>query len=448
MLNQLSIQSAYDVFGEEMFRPLSYTKLGSGLCPAQAEYYVKEGVIYDFKANAGDGRGQEQLHEGIALHELMDNWHESRAGIAEHQRPGAIFRKWNCRKLEITRMLEEIERFQGVFSYNEDGTPGFSGGAVVGTEVALHIDEFGNPVLAEDAETRESLNAALLAGNKHRPKSFFKATIDLMQWDEEEGTITLTDYKRQHNILSNTDARTSFQAMAYALTAFCHYPQADRVVFRFYFTRYGSFTEVQFTPSEVKGMLATIKELEYMMVQNTLDYMSLQTEETKYVAGEQCQFCPLASKCPKMKSSDIVERGMILNPAEASAAAAQLVLVNRLKSDLTDILKNWSKDHGAVEIDGIKGKQYGYVPQKNPSWECPKDRVGDFLALLEGQSEDEKLQKIIWLKDLLKIDGRALAKLVSKAEKLARETGDWEFHEKLTKTVIPKNKTTFREHKS
>lgn len=420
-----ALSQAIEERGDSFFRPLSTTKVKAGHCPRAVNLFFKNGRGYDFKDLKRQNRGAENLEEGIALHRLIDMWHNHNMHGEELQEPGVILSEHSIRLSEWSRILGEYKNVQKVFSYT-DGKPNFGGGAVLGVENELHITHVGSPI---DCCDRDAIHA----------DSFFKGTLDLMQYDEEEGVLTLTDYKRQWNILSPTDAANSPQALMYSYAAMQHYPEAIRVVFRFFFTRSGVFRETQYTRSQLEHQLELLQQMEVAIVAKMKRY----SEDAIPIAGEQCGLCPFSMTCPVMLE-DVVTNGTVRNQNEAVALASKMHLMKRKVSESTLILKEWSSDNGPISIGNDKA--YGFTESKSESYEI-NGKVSAFLERVDSLMDNEDFSRICWPDDLISVKSLALTKLVKKTKAMCEESGDWTVFEALMKHVQPKKNTTFRNHK-
>lgn len=446
--------------GDLLLRPLSNTKLNGGQCPRAVNMFYSLGAGYDFKNVPRPNRGTENLEEGIAFHALCDSWHNHHLLADEYIEPGVILAENQIRASEWPRILKEYDKFKSNFSYNGD-IPLFSGGDICGIEKQLHIQDNGQPVSLMENAVASLLNMTMRTpsmarqlfpkvdsdGKEIQPdplapyqvKSFFKGTLDLLQYDPGNGVVTITDYKRQWNILSPADAANSPQAQQYAYIAGQHFPDAVRVVFRFYFSRSGVFRETTYLRSELEFQLKVLIQREIAMMTRIRKH----SDTAAPIPGDCCSLCPFATACPAL-DGDILQNGVVRSQEEARALASSMHLMKRRAADSMVILKDWSKDNGPVDIGG--GKAYGYVSSKSDSWELKSD-AGAFISSLQNLMNDPEFSKICYPGDLISVPSKGITKLVKKINKLCEESGDWTIFEEIMMHVRPSSSTSFRNHK-
>lgn len=406
---QLELVKLFEGIGEDDFRgmqealaPWSYTKLSSAACPHYVGMMLKKGRGRDFKGSSLTNRGGENLAAGIAAHEMIENWIQFNLGKEPLRQPGQILQDLRISINDWPLLVQQYEKAKEIFKF-DNGVPQFAGGEIIGVEDEIHVDYDWNFF---DHENQEG-------------DGFFKGTIDLIQWDEENKILTITDHKRQWNVLSDTDLENHFQFMTYASLALAKYPQAHKVVLRMYFIRHGFYKSVEKFPVELQHIGETIR-------QQTLAYalkLYYNQHQVDAVPGEHCDTCDLAMSCPAMGNAPAVN-GTIRCAEEAEAVAAHLVLQKKVVSEYESQLKDWSAQNGNVKT-GTK-KQYGYVPNKKDSWKCV-DAEG-FLSMAKAlQGNQPELFDRLKLKthDLLRLDQRNLDKVMSKLKTHGEKTGDW-----------------------
>lgn len=399
---------------EEKYLPWSITKMQALSCGRYARHLWEQGA----EENAKLDTGASYLIEGIAMHEAIESWIASHAFKKPLVELGAILSKWNILLDEWVTCFDQYEKAKRFFTFDETtGFPLFSGGDVYGLECVLGVDKDWNPI-----QSGESV-------------PFCKGTIDMIQ--VQGNVVTLTDHKRQWNILSETDIEQKLQMQLYASLAFAHFPKAHKVVFVMYFIRYGTSKEVSFFREDVANIPAVVRAIAQKNINN------LKSQRDKPTPGEMCSFCSISSNCP---AGSIAEEDIqiIQNALQAKVLAQKLQLTKRWVSDASDRLKAWTMHNGPVSLDN--GKNIGFVPAKDPQWETTNKEM--LFSVVDEWNRSGLLDKVKFSPDdLLSVDGKGLRKLVVALTQYSKDTGDKNPQAMIQSICHPKQKTTFREHK-
>ena len=260
--------------------------------------------------------------------------------------------------------------------------------------------------------------------------------MDLVQ--RQGKTVTITDHKRQWNIMSETDMRARLQFQLYASIAFAHHPDALRVVVRVYYIRYGTVKEVTFLPEEVARIPDTVRAID------AARNLFLTNESSPDVSpSAHCKLCPIAPTCPGI----IQEENEFIVPKtmqEAKLLADRISIYNRFLSDAKTALKEFSAAHGDIPTQG--GKAYGFVASKDPEWESSNFEA--LVMLLDDLEAAGVLKEINFQPEaIIKENGKGIAKLAKLLRQYGDASGSSEAFEQLSMLAHPKTKTTFREHK-
>ena len=249
--------------------------------------------------------------------------------------------------------------------------------------------------------------------------------LHIFQYNEEKQLVTITDYKRQWNVLSITDLENNFQMKFYAFLVSCMYPNAIEIITRLYFTRYGNFVEVRRTKedawSELPGFIAIAQGINSVLRSHAKDATPL--------PGEHCELCNYTLICPVIDEID----GVIKDFEEAIRAASLLSLRSKQKSDLDSSIRKFTSKHGPIDTGS---KKVGYIPSKTISWEVFDPEM--LVALMEKHSIDPI--------SMLSPDSRKINKFM-KSEGYKADKGDDEVYMDLVRCVRKKQKTMFRSQK-
>lgn len=405
---------------QERLAPWSYTKLMSASCPYFVNTMLENGRGYDFKGESMSARGGENLSAGIAAHKMIENWMRFNMGLEPLRQPGEILSGMRVNMEDWPLLIEQYHKAKEVFAFT-NGKPDFPGGEIIGVEEEVHVDYNWNFVEGE---------------------GFTKATIDLIQWDEEEQALTITDHKRQWNVLSDTDLEKDFQFSLYASIALRKYPNAHKIIRRMYFIRHGFYKSVECFPVELRNVPETVRQQVLALTLNL--YRNMQIAEP--FTGEQCSICDIAMRCPALSAAPKLN-GTLRNREEAEAVAQNLILFKRAVSELEGQLKDWSSENGNVKT-GVK-KEFGYVPNKGDSWNC-ENPAGFLSAIRSMQANDPVLFNSLGVdsNELIKLDQKSLDKTMSKFKKHAEKTGNWGPYKALQSFTSTRITTRFSLHNS
>ena len=390
-------------------RPWSYTKLIIGKCPFAANELIKMGIGKEFKGDVI--RGQENLAAGIAIHEALENWHNANLMFDLENMPpiGTLLSKYPIDSSDWPKIISEYTKALDVFHY-QDGESQFSGGNVIGAEKIVQVDADGDVVPWPDNI------------------GYLKGTLDLLQLSEDGDTITITDYKRQHNILSPTKMAENFQLMLYSYLASRLFPQAGKIVCRLYFTRYGHMVEIERDTRDLKLVKETIDQV---ILGLRMLHASQPENSPQPIPGEQCDTCRFVLKCP-LAQDDPDRVGVLKSFDDASRIATLVVLYESKLKAAKASLRTFTADNG--EVTTSDGKiTFGYRAQEKESWEAR-----DIDGLVKTM-----LQEKIPVRHLLTADKRKLTKMIIQSEE-----SNPTLHSKLTACSNKVMRTSFRSRKA
>lgn len=405
---------------EEALYPWSFTKLKSSSCPYYVNKMAETDRLRDFKGDLATKMGGGFLYAGIAIHNYIEQWLKYNMGEAEKPELADAMRYCqNIEDEEFKLLVEQVEMAHECFSFSQ-GVPNFHGGKIVGVEDEIHVDKAWNFVDHEKGDV-----------------GYFKATIDMIQWDEEDRCITITDHKRQWNILSETDLNKHLQMCIYGSLALAKYPHARKIVLRMYFARFGFYKEVTKFPLDFKSFPETARQ---MISRNCMRIFD-QIDDPQVNVGSQCSICQYANMCPGLTKNPLID-GRIVRKEDAVKVANDLYLAKRQVSDMESVLKEWCSENGPLSVND---KSYGFAPQKTPSYEC-HDMTGFISSLRDMQQSEETADHLAELginyKDYLCVDNKMAKKLITKLKK----DGDIAVYTEVLKYFTEKKSTRFRVH--
>ena len=139
------------------------------------------------------------------------------------------------------------------------------------------------------------------------------------------------------------------------------YPEAQEILLRLHFLRYGKEREVLLEPQDLEG-LPEILAGKIKIIEQDQDFHPK--------PGSFCGLCGITSHCPTMAQALVpVDILAPVNREQAEKAASLLLTLQRMEKELTARLKDWVKEYGPIQVgDMIYGASpvmsYGLDPQK------------------------------------------------------------------------------------
>jgi len=220
--------------------------------------------------------------------------------------------------------IELIEKFVNSFVLNLD--------THLASERQIAVDEEGNRV------------------DWWSEKAWFRGIIDKIDIEPERTIIT--DFKTGWN----TDMDT-FQLQVYAwLVAQGEKAEGDTFCVRNHFIRWGIEKKKEFSVEQV------------MKVKEKIKRIIGQIEKEKEFPARPCNFCTLCGyihKCGQIAElSEKVDLPVIDSPEKAKDYAGKLLVVEERLKKVKELLKEWVKENGAIELDNGSYGWYGYKSKK------------------------------------------------------------------------------------
>lgn len=170
---------------------------------------------------------------------------------------------------------------------------------------------------------------------------------------DEGERLSITDFKTDHMLRSQTEINKDSQLKDYAWMAAMKYPQAQEFICAIDFVRHGVTRETVYTRDDIeaieKQIISQIQEIEA-------------DREYKAVPGSGCSWCSYTSDCPAVLAGNV---DLVSCDDEAGQAAAQLIALKARVKALEDLLKPWTSTNGAIEVNGMevgffKSESFGY----------------------------------------------------------------------------------------
>jgi hypothetical protein len=214
--------------------------------------------------------------------------------------------------------------------------------------------------------------------------------LDMVQIKGDAARVI--DYKTQWNILSREELDKHFQLTFYAVLLRKLYPHIKSFEVGIYYARHGFLAVSSRTPQQ-------LDECEHQIELRIEQLNRLESFEP--VAGEHCTICDAISICPLAK--DLSDAPLAIITAEqATKAAGRLRVLEIVKKNLNDKLKDYSSEHG--EVQSGPTYSYGFVPTS--SYKYPVNEIGQKLV-----------QHGFPIEPLLRIDSTGLKKFLGKVKR-------------------------------
>ena len=248
------------------------------------------------------------------------------------------------------------------------------------------------------------------------PEVHFRGVID---FHFRQGDLAVViDWKTNRKIPESVDKNLQLRTYGWAIKR-AVYPDAQEVLLRLHFLRYGANQQVLLTPDDLAK------------VPDELDEKIARIEADKKfhpTPGSFCGWCGLTAHCPVMTQALVPVEILIPTTREQAEKAALLLLaLQTLGKELTVRLKQWAQEYGPIKVGNLV---YGLNPYASYTF----DPQAVVQTLLEAGLDRE----VIW--PLLSVSKttleRGLKKLKRKdvleqvlAEASGKTTERYEFHQ-------------------
>ncbi len=204
------------------------------------------------------------------------------------------------------------------------------------------------PMEAPGVERKLAFNRAWEPVEFFAPDAYFRGVVDLAF--RQDALAVVVDWKSNRAVPANLDKNLQLRIYGWGVKK-ALYPDAQEVLLRLHFLRYGADREILLTPED----LATVPaELE--------DKIAVIEAEKHFDPrpGSFCSWCGVQNFCPVMSKALVPVE--ILAPAtreQAVKAATLLLAVESMGKVLKDRLKQYVQENGPVQVGDMI---YGPVP--------------------------------------------------------------------------------------
>ena len=209
------------------------------------------------------------------------------------------------------------------------------------------------------------------------PEVHFRGVIDFHF--RQNGLAVVIDWKSNRKIPESVGKNLQLRIYGWAVKQ-AVYPDAQEVLLRLHFLRYGANRQVLLTPDD----LATVPaELDEKIVRIEAD--------TKFtpIPGSFCSWCGLTAYCPV--AAQALTPVEIMAPAtreDAEKAASLLLVLQQMEKELAARLKAWVQECGPVAVGDLV-----YGPQPYPTYNLDPQAVVE--ALLEAGLSREQVWPLL-----------------------------------------------------
>jgi len=220
------------------------------------------------------------------------------------------------------------------------------------------------PMEAPGIEKKLAFNRDWQPTEFFAPDAFFRAVVDFTY--RQGGLVVVQDWKSNRAVMKiekNLQTRIYGWAVRKAL-----YPDAQEVLLRLHFLRYGTEREILLTPEDLATVPAELEaKIAVIEAEKHWDPRP----------GSYCSMCGVQSHCPVMQSALIpVEVMAPATQADAVKAAGILLAITEMEKALKERLKAWVQVNGPVQINDMV-----YGPSTSTTYDLDPEKITvDLLA--------------------------------------------------------------------
>ncbi|MDD2900800.1 MAG: PD-(D/E)XK nuclease family protein [Syntrophales bacterium] len=158
------------------------------------------------------------------------------------------------------------------------------------------------------------------------------------------------------------------------------YPDAEEILLRLHFLRYGKEREVLLEPQDLEGVPEILTDKIRAIEQD---------QEYTPTPGSFCGLCGVTAHCPAMAQALMPVE--VLAPAtleQAEKAASLLLTLQKMEKELTSRLKNWVRENGHIKVGDLV-----YGPSRTISYDFDPQLVA--TTLLEAGLNREEVWSLL-----------------------------------------------------
>ena len=230
-------------------------------------------------------------------------------------------------------------------------------------------------------------------------EAYFRMVIDFHFRQDSLGVIM--DWKTNRQVPQTVEKDLQLLTYGWGLKE-ALYPDVQEVLLRLHFLRYSKEREILLTPEDLSGVPDELT--------SRIEVIEADTNFTP-TPGSFCGWCGVTAHCPVM--ADAVVPVEVLAPTtreQAEKAASLLLTLQRLEKDLAAGLKEWVKEHGAIQVGDLV-----YGPTQVVSYDMDSQQI--VQTLLKAGLDREEIWPLLSItktnleKGLRKLQRRDLLEL-------------------------------------
>jgi len=194
-------------------------------------------------------------------------------------------------------------------------------------------------------------------------EAYFRMVVDF-HFRQGELAVVL-DWKSNRAVPETVEKDLQLRTYGWGLKQVA-YPDAQEILLRLHFLRYGKEREVLLEPQDLEGV-PEVLESKIKTIEEDQDYGP--------TPGSFCGLCGITAHCPVMsKTLAPIE---VIAPAtreQAEKAASLLLALQKMEKELTARLKDWVKEYGPIHVGDMV-----YGPSPVVSYDLDPQKVATML---------------------------------------------------------------------
>jgi len=209
--------------------------------------------------------------------------------------------------------------------------------------------------------------------------AYFRMVVDF-HFRQGELAVVL-DWKSNRAVPETVEKDLQLRTYGWGLKQ-AVYPDAQEILLRLHFLRYGKEREVLLEPQDLEGVPEVLADKIKIIEQD---------QEFDPTPGSFCGLCGITAHCPTMAQALVpVELLAPVNREQAEKAASLLLTLQKMERELTARLKDWIKNNGPITVGDLI-----YGPNPVVTYELDAQAVVQFL--LKSGLERETIWSLLTL---------------------------------------------------
>jgi hypothetical protein len=172
--------------------------------------------------------------------------------------------------------------------------------------------------------------------------AYFRMVVDF-HFRQGELAVVL-DWKSNRSVPETVGKDLQLRTYGWGLKQVA-YPDAQEILLRLHFLRYGKEREVLLEPQDLEGVPEILTDKI-----NAIE----QDQEFTSTPGSFCGLCGITAHCPAMAQALVPAE--IIAPVtrdQAEKAASLLLTLQKMEKELTSSLKKWVRDNGPIKVGDL-----------------------------------------------------------------------------------------------